>query len=122
MAPVEVPSTLHRISPSRYVSATRCAMREVWSASRVPPVLPVSAYACLGSVIHKLFERAGNGELDTDRSRVHRAWEELVAEKERQMEDDGLLRSLVPLKRSIRDFEVRKLRSEARVIKIACSY
>lgn len=121
MVPVEVPSVLHRISPSLYVSATRCAMRELWSASRVPPALPVSAYACLGSVIHRLFEKAGNGELDTEPSSVHRAWEELVAKKERQMQDDGLLRPLVPLKRSVRDFEVRKLRSEARAVEIASS-
>ena len=120
MAPVEVPSAIRRISPSRYVFATRCARRELWSASRFPPALPVSAYACLGSVIHRLFEKAGNGELDAER--VRRAWEELLAEKEREMEDDGLLRPLVPLKRSVRDFEVRKLRSEARAAEIASSY
>ena len=97
-----------------------CLLREVWNASGNEPLLPPSPLAELGSAIHKLLEAAGRGQLeDGQRAEVEATWTELISEAESRMSLSALKRPQVPLKKSISDFEVRKLRACRRAGEIA---
>jgi hypothetical protein len=109
-----------RVSPSRYMAMQACLLREVWTASGNEPLLPPSPLAELGSVIHRLFEAAGRGQLDGGRNgKVEATWEALVLQAEKKMVKLALRKHQVPLRKSIPDFEVRKLRACRRAAEIA---
>jgi RecB family exonuclease len=99
---------IRRLSPSRYWSLTRCALRETWAAARQPPLLPVAPAARVGTAIHKLLaDAAGGRELNTLETR----WDELITEAESAMRASWLDRRFVPLRSSLPDLEVRRLRA-----------
>ena len=109
-----------RVSPSRYTAMQTCLLREVWAASGNEPLLPPSPVAELGSVIHQLLEIAGRGQLEGGgKAKVDAVWDELISEVEKKMTLRRLSKHLVPLTRSISDFEVRKLRAFLRAAEIA---
>jgi len=109
-----------RVSPSRYTAMQACLLREVWIASGNKPLLPPSPLAELGSVIHRLLEAAGRGQLHSGRKeKVDATWDELVLDAERNMARSTLRQHQVPMSRSIPDFQVRKLRACRRAAKIA---
>ena len=109
-----------RVSPSRYTAMQACLLREVWTASGNEPLLPPSPLAELGSVIHRLLEAAGRGQLHGGRNeKVDATWDELVLEAERNMALSTLRQHQVPMSRSIPDFQVRKLRACRRAAEIA---
>ncbi|MBD1929828.1 PD-(D/E)XK nuclease family protein [Trichocoleus sp. FACHB-90] len=111
---------LKRISPSRFVSLGECALREVWTANRQPLLLPASPVAKLGTAIHKLLELAGKGQLGEGTAQeVESVWTLLVEQVEREMQASWLEKSLVPLKKAIPDYEVRKIRACRRAEEIA---
>jgi len=97
-----------RVSPSRYTAMQACLLREVWIASGNKPLLPPSPLAELGSVIHRLLEAAGRGQLHSGRKeKVDATWDELVLDAERNMARSTLRQHQVPMSRSIPDFQVR---------------
>ncbi len=97
-----------------------CLLREVWTAAGNEPLLPVSPLAELGSVIHRLFEAAGRGQLHGGRKeKVDATWNELVLDAERNMARSTLRQHQVPMSKSIPDFQVRKLRACRRAAEIA---
>lgn len=109
-----------RVSPSRYAAMQDCLLREVWTASGNEPLLPPSPLAELGSVIHRLLEAAGRGQLNDARNdKIDAAWEELILDAERNMTLSMLRQHQVPMSRSIPDFQVRKLRACRRAAEIA---
>ena len=109
-----------RMSPSRYTAMHACLLREVWSASGNEPLLPSSPLAELGSVIHRLLEVAGRGQLDGGQNgSVNATWGGLISQAEKRMALSALRQHQVPLSRSIPDFEVRKLRACRRAAEIA---
>ena len=111
-----------RVSPSRYTAMQACLLREVWSASGNEPLLPPSPLAELGSLIHRLLEAAGRGQLNGGgNGKVDATWEELVSQSEKKMALSALRKHQIPLSRSIPDFEVRKLRACRRAAEIAAA-
>lgn len=111
---------IHRLSPSRYTAMRSCLLREVWIAAGNEPILSPSPTAELGSVIHELLAGAGRGQLGSGAGdAVERAWVELVAVAEKRMALSPLRRHLVPLRRSIPDYQVRRLRAFSRAVEIA---
>lgn len=105
-------SPLKRISPSRFLAVKECALREVLAADGAPGLLPSSPKARLGTVIHSLLELAGNGQLGTNpESQIDQTWGRLVAKCEAQMSNSWLESPLVPLSKTVPDFEVRRLRA-----------
>jgi len=105
-------SPLKRLSPSRFLAVKECALREVWAADGAPSLLPSSPRARLGTVIHSLLELAGNGQLGTSpEGQIDKTWGRLVSKCEAQMSNSWLERSLVPLSKTVPDFEVRRLRA-----------
>ena len=117
-APVVKP--FRRVSPSRYTAMQSCLLREVWAASGTPSLLPPSPLTELGSVIHHLLEAAGRGQLGGGANeKIESTWHECLAKAEGKMALSFLSRHLVPLSRSISDFQVRKLRACHRAKEIA---
>lgn len=111
---------IRRVSPSRYVAMKACLLREVWTASGNTPLLPPSPLAELGTIIHRLLEEAGRCQLDGGANgKIDATWEALVLQAEEKMEKSTLRKHLVPLCKSIHDFEVRKLRACRRTAEIA---
>ena len=71
-------------------------------------------------VIHSLLELAGNGGLGrSPEAKIDQTWARLVSECEAQMSDSWLERSLVPLSRTVPDFEVRRLRARRIAVDMA---
>jgi hypothetical protein len=115
-------SPLKRLSPSRFLAVKGCALREVWAADRAPTLLPSSPRAKLGTVIHSLLELAGNGQLGrSPEGQIDQTWTRLVSECEAQMGKSWLERSLVPLSKTVPDFEVRRLRARRIALQMAAA-
>ena len=113
-------SPLKRLSPSRFIAVQSCALREVWAADRAPALLPSSPRAKLGMIVHALLEIAGNGQLgQKPEGQIDQTWARLVSECEEQMSKSWLERSLVPLSKTVPDFEVRRLRTRRIAVRIA---
>lgn len=111
---------LRRVSPSRFLSLRECALREIWTASKQAPLLPASPAARLGSVIHRLLQEAGEGLLgDGNRTAVDSEWLKLVEIAEGEMRDSWLERSLVPLSKTVPQYEVRKIRACIKAAEVA---
>ncbi|MFX0114510.1 MAG: RecB family exonuclease [Candidatus Hodarchaeota archaeon] len=111
---------LRRISASRYAALKECVLRECLNASGQKALIPASPSAELGNVIHVLFEKAGRGELGDPTSRkIAEVWTRLIRSAEEKMSRSWLSAPLVPLNKSIKDFEVRKIRACKRAMEIA---
>jgi len=111
---------LKRVSPSRFLSLKECALREIWTASKQPPLLPPSPAARLGSIIHRLLEEAGEGILgDGDPAHVEGEWLKLADNVEQEMGKSWLEKSLVPLSKTVPHYEVRRIRACKKAAEIA---
>jgi len=94
-------------------------LREIWSASRQQPLLPNSPAARLGSVIHRLLEISGKGLIkNIDPVEIQHIWDGLVRKTEQEMDESWLERALVPLKRTVLQYEVRRIRACTRAEEI----
>ena len=103
---------IRRISPSRYSSMRTCLLREAWASSGNDFLLPPSPVADLGTAIHQLLENAGRGRLgEATKKQVSEAVSELIDNIEKQMLKSPIRRQLVPLSKTIPDYEVRVLRA-----------
>lgn len=112
---------LQRISPSRFTSLKDCRLREVWAAGGASALLPVHPRARLGTVAHRLLEVAAKGGLSgTDPAQaVSQEWDAQIAAVEATMRESWLERSFVPLRRSVADYEVRRLRACNHAVELA---
>ena len=123
MTPGELPTLdiapqLDRISPSRFVALSGCTLRELWATSDQSPLLPASPRARLGTIVHRLLELASNGLLVSREESVEKAWSGIVVDVESKMSSSWIERSLVPLSRSVNDFEVQRLRAWNRAMQL----
>ena len=124
MTPGELPSVhissqLERISPGRFVALDNCNLRELWVTPDQSPLLPVSPRARVGSVVHRFLELASNGLPVGSEKAIEQAWGELIAEVETRMSRSWLERSLLPLSKTVNDFEVQRLRAWSKAKQIA---
>lgn len=108
---------LKRVSPSRFTALKECALREVWIAARQPALLPAPPATRLGSVIHQLLEESGRGQID--KGDAEKRWKELVSDVEQRMRESWLERSLAPLRKTVLNYEVRKIRACRKAVEIA---
>jgi RecB family exonuclease len=120
-APVSLPLLpLQRISPSRFTALKECALREIWRATKQPALLPSSPAAQLGTVIHQLLAEAGSGRLaDGATAELEQRWSELVQAVEASLQQSPLEKSLLPLQRTVPDFEVRRRRAWRKAAELA---
>src|SRR5260221_6908410 len=78
--------SLRRVVPSRLTRLAACALREVFSAGGQTPLLPSPPGAVLGTVAHKLLEKAGRGEFTGwSKEAIYDEWDRLVAGVEARM-------------------------------------
>jgi RecB family exonuclease len=115
-------TALERISPSRFQSLKGCASREIWAAGGLRHLLPAPPAAKLGSAIHRLLEEAGKGLFrEGGTTAIEKRWDELTAEAESAMRSSWLESHFVPLKATVRDYQVRRLRAIQRAAEISQS-
>lgn len=113
---------LARISPSRYSSLLECRLREVWSAGHEGRLLPLSPAARLGLVVHALLKDAVSGKLAYEgKAEITKRWNELILEVESDMRNSWMDAHLTPLRESIRDYEVRRIRAINHVVEMVSS-
>ena len=115
---LNIPPQLERISPSRFVALSSCTLRELWATSEQSPLLPASPRARLGTVVHKLLELASNGLLVGREESIEKAWSGIVFDVESRMSISWIEKSLVPLSRTVNDFEVQRLRAWNRAMQL----
>jgi len=111
---------LTAISPSRFSAMQACALREVWSANRIPELLPPSPAGRVGTVIHTLLEEAGAGKIRS--AAIDDRWLELMAAAENRMSKSWLERNSLPLRRSVPKYEVRRLQARSRALTLITSH
>jgi hypothetical protein len=101
---------IRRIAPSRLGALRACARREVFRASGAPQLLSWPGAAYLGSVIHAVLEdaagRAFLSEIDAEA-----IFSAKLDEEEARLRQSATGRRILPLARSVGDFEVRKRRT-----------
>ena len=98
---------LERISPSKYCSLKRCALKEIWSANRVPVLLPSSPMAKFGTAIHKMLELVNQGNV-THQKELDGIWERIIGLIEKEMLEQEFEKHFVPLKKLVRNYEGRR--------------
>ena len=123
MTPGELPTLdiapqLDRISPSRFVALNGCTLKELWATSDQSPLLPASPRARLGTIVHRLLELASNGLLVSREESIEKAWSGIVVDVESRMSSSWIEQSLVPLSRTVNDFEVQRLRAWNRAMQL----
>lgn len=99
---------LTRISPSRYSALRLCALREIWTADKQPPLLPISPSARLGMTAHKLLELTFSGQLKDEESMLH-CWENEIRNHELEMRNNILEKHLVPLALNTSNYKVKQI-------------
>ncbi len=100
---------LQRLAPSRFTAAAECPLREVLRINGAPQLLPTSAVAHVGTIIHKLLEEAAQDPAmipDAAEARFNA----LLRDEEQRMAGtpDAIF---LPLAQLVRDFGVRKRRA-----------
>src|ERR1700723_37382 len=123
MTPGELPTLniapqLDRISPSRFVALNGCTLRELWATSDQSPLLPASPRARLGTIVHRLLKLASNGLPVSGEESIEKAWSGFVFDVESRMSSSWIEQSLVPLSRTVNDFEVQRLRAWNRAMQL----
>lgn len=102
---------LGSISPSRFTSLKRCALREVFSASGVKPMLPSSPKASLGNVCHNLLEAAGKGKIGAEPEDFEKEWMRQLEAVEKDLSENKLMKRFVPLEKHVNNYHVIKIRA-----------
>ena len=107
------------ISPTTFNTIRACALKALWSLSKNTPLLPQFPKAKLGIVVHKLLSESGQGRLQPDKDAISARWNELVEETQDAMRASSIERHLVPLRNSVPDIEVRRIRAIQKSLEIA---
>lgn len=107
---------LKRISPSRFVGLLECPLREVWRASSCSPLLPRSPHASVGLIVHEMLKLAALGKFNGQGvAEISAVWESKVSDAETAMRSNWLESHFAPLRDSVRNLEVQKIRTINRV-------
>ena len=110
---------LTSISPTAFNAAVECKLKAVWQASGNPPLLPGSPKARVGSVVHQLLSEAGSGRLQPREDTINHRWEQLIDQADTRIASSTVEKHLSPLKRSVPDIDVRRIRAIRRAQEIA---
>lgn len=109
---VKVPEIVFKkidsISPSQFNSMKNCAFKSLLAvAFNKKPLLPVSANAYFGTVLHKMMELIFKGVV-TDEQDFNPRFDREIEKMEIWLTGAGY-QSLVPLQRNVKDFAVKKI-------------
>lgn len=98
---------LRRVTPTTLQAYRECPLRAVWSAARQRPLLPTFVGAALGRAVHSVMESARGGHVRS-RDDFESVWGQCVGEEEARLLQSWTEAHLVPLSRSVRDYEQKK--------------
>jgi RecB family exonuclease len=109
-------SRLTKVWASRYGSLRRCVLREAANAGGQLPLMPQQPRAALGTVIHKLFERAASDpSFDFSDENLAKQWNEEIAAIEHFFSSSYYMEGLLPLARSIPNIGLMRARTFLRL-------
>jgi RecB family exonuclease len=96
------------ISPSQFNSMKNCPYKSLLAAAfNKKPLLPVSANAYFGTVLHKIMELICKGTISNEQD-FNTRFDQEIEKMETWLSDTGY-QSLVPLQKNVRDFAVKKI-------------
>ena len=98
---------LKRISPSSFGKLNHCALQVVFSANKIPQLLPNHPNAKLGLLLHKIVELCIKGEIFDGKS-FEDIWNEKIKSIHKEMLSNELDKNFVPLSKSANNFSVKK--------------
>lgn len=98
---------LERISASRFFHMECCNLREVLESNGVEKSLPSSPSTYFGSAAHKFLEKAGLGLINHEED-FESEWLTTLSEKESSLLESEIEKHLVPLSRSVTQYEIKK--------------
>jgi len=99
---------IKRISPSQFFSMKNCSYKSLLAEARSKiPLLPVSANAYYGTVLHKMLELISKGEIRSEEE-FNSIFEEQVKLMENKLVEQGY-NFFVPLQRKVKDFVMKKI-------------
>jgi CRISPR/Cas system-associated exonuclease Cas4 (RecB family) len=101
------PKPLERVSPSRFFHMECCNYREVLLSNRVEKLLPSSPNTYFGSAAHKFLEKAGLGLINHEED-FESDWLTTLSELESSLLESEVEKHLVPLSRSVKQYEIKK--------------
>jgi CRISPR/Cas system-associated exonuclease Cas4 (RecB family) len=109
---LEVPQIIYkkisRISPSQFYAIKSCSYRSLLAESMErKPLLPVSAAASYGTVLHKMLEFIAMGKIKTEAA-FEIAFSEQITEMENKLKANGW-GIMTPLQLHVRDFTMKKI-------------
>ena len=110
---------LRSISPTTFSAIKQCALNVVWQRNGIPPLLPASPKARVGTISHRLLAEAGQSKLGAEEATINARWHELVAETNMSISSSPLEQHLAPLENSVPDIEVRRIRATRNALVIA---
>jgi RecB family exonuclease len=111
---------LPRLSPTRFQDLRECPLRAVWATSGAPRLLPSHPAAAVGASIHTLLEEAGGGRFAGEgHAAIEERWEQLVSKAESELAGSWLERHFVPLRRAVRDYEIRRIQAIERAVALS---
>jgi CRISPR/Cas system-associated exonuclease Cas4 (RecB family) len=97
---------IKRISPSQFYSMKNCAYKSLLAeAFEKKPLLPVSANAYLGTVLHKELEMIIRGEIKSE-SDLIKSFEQQIASIEERLVEQGY-DFFVPLHNNVKDYGMK---------------
>lgn len=100
-------SLLSRISPSKFHLFRECKLRACLESNKIQGLLPQSPSMHCGTVIHKIIEKTGKGEIKGDDD-FERFWDKYIGFEEEKMKHSWIERHLVPLERSTPNYDLKK--------------
>ncbi len=99
---------IQRISPSQFYSMKNCAYKSLLAeAMNKKPLLPVSANAYFGTVLHKILELISKGSIRSEED-FNRVFQEEIKLMEEKLIALGY-NFFVPLQKKVKDFIMKKI-------------
>ena len=100
--------TIQTISPSQFYSMKNCAYKSILAeAMNKKPLLPVSANAYYGTVLHKMLELISKGAIRNEDD-FNTTFQEQIKLMEEKLVKDGY-NFFVPLQKKVKDFIMKKI-------------
>jgi RecB family exonuclease len=105
------------IRASRYGALRRCVLRESANLGGQLPLLPQSPRAGIGTVIHKLFERAAtDSSFEFGEKAVASAWDKAVEELGTFFSNSEYMEGMLPIVRSVSNLGLMRARTILRIL------
>ncbi|MDB5203578.1 MAG: hypothetical protein JWQ27_2987 [Ferruginibacter sp.] len=99
---------IQRISPSQFLSMKNCAYKSLLAeAMNKKALLPVSANAYYGTVLHKMLELISKGQIRSEND-FNTTFQEQIILMEKKLISDGY-DFFVPLQKRVKDFIMKKI-------------